>query len=159
MNIFFLHPDPEINARWHVDRHCPKMALEIAQILSNAIPEDSAPYKRSHVNHPMAIWVRESQENFNEAWEIGKAICKEYSFRYDRRTIIEDTLDKLKILEKSEFPKSGRTEPPRCFGELSSQIPKTENVYEDYRNYMVLGKQHIRKYKRREIPEWFVAAP
>lgn len=155
MNIFFLHPDPKINAQWHVDRHCPKMALEIAQILSNAIPIESAPYRRSHVNHPMAVWVRESAENFDEAWTIAKAICGEYTYRYGKRTVIEDTLDKIKLLPKSEFKTKGRTEPPRCFGDFSDKIPTTSDVYTDYRNYMILGKQHLRKYKNREIPDWF----
>lgn len=36
MNIFYLHPDPSICAKYHVDKHCVKMIVEYAQLLSTA---------------------------------------------------------------------------------------------------------------------------
>jgi hypothetical protein len=36
MNIFYLHEDPKICAQMHNDKHCVKMILEYAQLLSTA---------------------------------------------------------------------------------------------------------------------------
>ena len=36
MNIFYLHPNPQTAARMHCDKHCVKMILEYAQLLSTA---------------------------------------------------------------------------------------------------------------------------
>ena len=36
MNIFYLNKDPKIAAMDHKDKHCVKMILEYAQILSTA---------------------------------------------------------------------------------------------------------------------------
>ena len=36
MNIFYLHNDPKICAEMHNDKHCIKMILEYAQLLSTA---------------------------------------------------------------------------------------------------------------------------
>jgi hypothetical protein len=34
MNIFYLHPNPEVCAKHHCDKHVVKMTLETAQLLS-----------------------------------------------------------------------------------------------------------------------------
>jgi hypothetical protein len=36
MNIFYLDNDPKLAAQYHVDKHCVKMILETAQLLSTA---------------------------------------------------------------------------------------------------------------------------
>ena len=44
MNIFYLDKDPKIAAQMHCDKHCVKMILEYAQLLSTAhriLDEDS----------------------------------------------------------------------------------------------------------------------
>ena len=89
MNIFYLHNDPKICAEMHVDKHCVKMILEYAQLLSTAhrvldgkqstrlsktgrnqkywaLPDDrdSLLYSATHMNHPSAIWVRKNQQNY-----------------------------------------------------------------------------------------------
>ena len=92
MNIFYLHNDPKICAEMHVDKHCVKMILEYAQLLSTAhrvldgtlvngysktgrkqkryvLPDDrdSVLYSATHINHPSAVWVRKSDANY--AWQ------------------------------------------------------------------------------------------
>jgi hypothetical protein len=88
MNIFYLHHDTKICAQYHNDKHCIKMILESAQLLSTAHRVidgtqtielvngrkrkrwsldnpalDSVLYKATHVNHPSSVWVRQSSEN------------------------------------------------------------------------------------------------
>ena len=36
MNIFYLHEDPKICAEMHLDKHCTKMLVEYAQLMSTA---------------------------------------------------------------------------------------------------------------------------
>jgi hypothetical protein len=83
MNIFYLHNDPKTCAEMHVDKHCVKMILEYAQLLSTAHRvldgiqvvglsksgrkqtryelsdnRDGILYSATHINHPSAIWCR-----------------------------------------------------------------------------------------------------
>ena len=90
MNIFFLDIDPEIAARFHGDKHVVKMILECAQLLYSAhwvlnpceVP--SFAYKKTHVNHPCAVWTRESIENYEGLCELAIELCSEFTFRYGK---------------------------------------------------------------------------
>ena len=90
MNIFYLHKDPEISAKMHCDKHVVKMIIEYAQLMSTAHrildgdeyegrtkigrrirrwkhPNkniENTIYKASHINHPSAVWARESVANY-----------------------------------------------------------------------------------------------
>ena len=88
MNIFFLHRNPKISARWHVDRHVTKMILEICQMWftswhmidpTHAILTPA--YMKTHVNHPCAKWVRQSTVHYDWLVALGQALCMEYTFR------------------------------------------------------------------------------
>ena len=106
MNIFYLHSDPEMCAKWAVDSHCVKMILEAAQLLSTAhrvidgletegksasgrrkkvwvLPEDRdfKLYNATHVNHPSAVWARQSNNNYNWLWCYLLEHCREYTRR------------------------------------------------------------------------------
>ena len=90
MNIFFLSENPVQAAEWMVDKHVVKMILESAQLLSTAhriidgretqgksatgrnvkrwILNDAREpvlYSATHINHPSAVWCRQSVENYN----------------------------------------------------------------------------------------------
>ena len=104
MNIFYLDHDPTTSARAMTDKHCVKMILESAQLLSTAHRVlDGTPmtklsksgakltrydhplplYQATHINHPSAIWVRESADNYKWLYSHFLALCVEYSLRYD----------------------------------------------------------------------------
>jgi hypothetical protein len=62
MNIFWLDKDPAICAKYHNDKHCVKMILEYAQLLSAAHHVHSSPYKEhvyrmTHKGHPCTKYV------------------------------------------------------------------------------------------------------
>lgn len=68
MNIFVLHPSPQISAQYHCDQHLHKMILESAQMLStaawNRFPEiRSSIYKPAYPKHPCTIWTNQSPDN------------------------------------------------------------------------------------------------
>jgi len=74
MNIFLTDKDPKIAASHLDDLRLNKMILETAQLLSGAYPslfkdnwsQDNYGklYKKTHINHPCAIWARKSIDNF-----------------------------------------------------------------------------------------------
>lgn len=70
MNIFHTNTDPYRCADEHCNVHQVKMILEYAQLLSTAHhvtgSGTDAMYKATHVNHPSAVWARES--TYNYAW-------------------------------------------------------------------------------------------
>ena len=105
MNIFYLHQDPDIAAKAMTDKHVVKMILESAQLLSTAhrvldgiaykkatasgaqITRYTHPlplYQATHINHPSAIWVRESADNYMWLYSHFLSLCSEYTRRYGK---------------------------------------------------------------------------
>ena len=87
MNIFATHPDPEISARHHCDVLLRKMVVECAQLLSTAhivIDRKQVAYKKTHENHPCAIWVQATRDNYRWAFEFYCSMLDEYEFRFGR---------------------------------------------------------------------------
>jgi len=105
MNIFYLHKDPSIAAQAMTNKHIVKMILESAQLLSTAHRVlDGTPYTRlsksgarlkryhhplplyeaTHINHPSAVWVRESARNYAWLYSHFIALNIEYGKRYDK---------------------------------------------------------------------------
>lgn len=159
MNIFFLDEDLVKSAEYHVTRHVSKLAIEANQLLSECYRGEH-PYSMSkaHKNHPMAIWIRKTQGNFDYVVKYVDALCKECAFRGYKNEKNLDVLSFCKAHPPTNLESLSMdfTNPPRCFGDLKGVIPETDNVVTDYRNYYVLGKQHLKHYKNRNIPDWFV---
>ena len=86
MNLFVLHRDPAIAARWQCDRHVVKMTLEAAQILCSAahLLGQRAPYKPTHLGHPCVVWTAASRGNWRWVVAHGEALAEEYRRRYGR---------------------------------------------------------------------------
>ena len=84
MNIFILSEDPTEAAQAQIDKHVVKMPLETAQLLCATFPEKTAPYARTHYNHPCAIWTRQTTGNFLWLCDHGEALSAEYTRRYGK---------------------------------------------------------------------------
>jgi hypothetical protein len=85
MNIFVLHSDPHAIARHYCDIHLRKMMVEHVQLLCSAMPEDIAPYKRTHYNHPCSKWVRASASNWEWLNSLTWSMGHEYFNRFGKR--------------------------------------------------------------------------
>lgn len=84
MNIFATNECPKICAQEHCDVHLVKMILETAQLLSTAhvvLDGVQVAYKKTHQNHPSAIWVRESVGNYTWTFRLLEELIEEYQFR------------------------------------------------------------------------------
>lgn len=74
VNIFAFDPCARMSALWLDDVRKNKMILESCQLLSTAMnvlaPDHKLDtYKTSYLNHPCAVWARESELNFT--WLVG----------------------------------------------------------------------------------------
>ena len=149
MNIFFLDSSPSQAAIYNVDSHVRKIILEAAQMLSSAY--DSAPYRKTHVNHPMTRWCRESRGNFEWALAHGFALCREFTYRFGKTHKTLEVFNWYQNnpprIEKSEF-----TPPPQCFGDYKDLCFTPNDPILGYRKYYNIAKKHLFAWKNREIP-------
>lgn len=86
MNIFATYSCPIKSAKYLDNKRQIKMILESAQLLCTALNLNGvqAPYKTTHLNHPAAIWVRQSRQNYSWLLLHLKTLCNEYSKKYNK---------------------------------------------------------------------------
>jgi len=149
MNIFFLHYIQSICARYHCDKHVVKMILETAQLLCTAIwcSGGEAPYKKTHMNHPSAIWARKSKENWNWLHVLGLELCKEYTYRYGKIHKSQAIIESLKCPNISDIP---FTPPPPAMPKMY----KSKDSLLSYRLYYIFDKTRMLTWKKRDEPSW-----
>lgn len=147
-----LHKNPSKCALFHNNKHVVKMILETAQILCTThwVTGSEAPYKKTHVNHPSCIWVRESIENYRWLVNLGLCLCEEYTYRYEK---IHKTEDKLLWLAYNEpsLPNIKMTKIKLVMPDRYKNIDPVKA----YRNYYIGEKQHMAQWKNRPVPKWF----
>jgi len=85
MNIFVLHGDPRLCARYHSDVHVVSQLKEGAQIMSTAchllgLWHDRL-YRVSHPGHPCCKWAAESVCNMEWLLELVFSLNREYVLR------------------------------------------------------------------------------
>lgn len=175
MNIFYISEDPFEAARMMVDKHVVKMILETAQLLSTAhrvidgeefvgqslsgrkakrwrLPDfrDAVLYQATHINHPSAVWCRNSNNNYNWLYAHFLALLDEYTYRYGKVHKCATLVDSL------------RSTPHNIHvGYLTPVTPAMPDEYKvehdsvtSYRNYYRVAKQRMHKWTNRQIPEW-----
>lgn len=155
MNIFILDKDKRKNVQYHPNKHIVKMPIEGAQILCSAYyytgEQDNVPniYKLTHKNHPCAIWCRESKENWEWLKDFVMLLGEEYTYRYGKNHL---SVEKTKGFFTPNLPSKGLTSFPLCMPEQY----RCNDIVQSYRNYFIGEKQHLKEYKKRDIPEWWV---
>lgn len=176
INLFYLSKYPTKNAQYHNDKHVVKMITELVQQLSTAHrvldgieyidysrnnrrirrfylldgKMNQALYKATHINHPMNIWVRESNAHYDYTYALARALAREYSYRYNKNHKSANVLPYL-------------SEPPKCllnnkWRDPPQSMPKdvqNEDTVVAYRNYYMLYKYHIASWKYRKVPYWW----
>ena len=139
MNIFYLDECPRKAARMHCDKHVVKMILECAQLLSSAHHVLESPiaeqvYKKTHVNHPSAVWVRESDAHYLYTYQLMLALGEEYTKRYHKTHL---TITKMKGLLSqlpSKISSIGWQDPPQCLPDECKHA-NTVVAYMSYYNH------------------------
>lgn len=178
MNIFFVNEDPVLAAQALVDKHVVKMILESAQLLSTAhrfldyqvirthTPEgkkrsatdyllndarDHVLYRQTHINHPSAIWCRNSVENYLWLVDHFFALMDEYTHRYNKVHKCQGELSYMLQSPPKKLEAWDWTPMPSCMPE---EYQISDNPVENYRQYYRIGKKHLHKWTNREPPEW-----
>jgi hypothetical protein len=160
VNIFFLDPDPTTCAEYHFDKHMSKMVIEYAQLLSTAhnvlddLSSFTTPfYKTTHVNHPSAVWVRESIHHYTWLYRLFRELSLEYRFRYGRDHATWVKLGEALKRPPQFIPKSVLWfDPPPC---MPAKFVVPGDIVASYRNYYLRGKPAAwRKWKGRTTPFW-----
>ena len=163
----------------HVDKHCVKMILETAQLLSTAhrvldgrlqigvsdtgrkvkrwvLPSelDKILYSATHMNHPSAVWCRENHSNYQWLHSLLVELCKEYTYRYGKIHKCEQIglVEALKQLPIS-INKGSFTEPTPAMPE---QYKVLNDSVTSYHNYYNGEKQRMFSWKNRTTPEWVI---
>jgi len=179
MNIFYLDHDVYKCAEMHNNKHTVKMILEYAQLLSTAhrfldgtlvvgnsetgrkqkryVLSDSREsnlYSATHINHPSAIWVRQSPENYIWLSNLLIALCEEYTHRYGKTHKVERVglcFVLLKNIPKN-IANNGFTQPTPA---MPDEVKIPGNSIASYQNYYINNKSHLANWKNREIPVWY----
>ena len=180
MNIFYLDHDVRKCAEMHNDKHTVKMILEYAQLLSTAHRvldgtifvgksasgrkktsyvlmdnRESILYSATHVNHPSAVWVRQSYANYVWLSKLLTELCREYTYRYGKIHKVE--LSGLE--EELMYPPMNIAPVTVPFTEPTPAMPNEVKIPGDsiasYRNYYINNKSHLANWKKRPIPEWY----
>jgi hypothetical protein len=170
MNIFYLSHNTTECAKLHVDKHVVKMVLEYAQLLSTAHrvidgiqctsiskngrkqtiytladSRESLLYTATHINHPSAVWVRQSSQNYLWLYQLFCSVCKEYTYRYGRQHASERLSIELKYLP-NKIPVREFTEPTPAMPE--EYITKGDSIT-SYRTYYKNDKKRLFSWKGR----------
>ena len=151
MNIFYLHEKPEVCARMHCNKHVVKMILESAQMLCTAhwINGGEAPYKKSFMNHPSTVWARGSLQQYKWLCNMAKNLCKEYTYRYEKKHKTEDIIDWC-ITNEPKLSNDKFVQPPQCMPIEYKSVCSIKA----YRTYYLNDKKGFLDYKKRETPQW-----
>jgi len=169
MNLFLLSLDRQQCVRWYADKHIVKMILELAQLLygvwgvlenpewRNFAPSGS--YKVTHKNHPIALWMRESKENYKFAASYAHPMLAEYSRRYKKIHACARHLDWLVPNIPSNLPDGPLTQMPQAMPDefkIRDGCGTMEDTVLAYRAYYIGFKvKNIRiTYTDTEWPEW-----
>ena len=178
MNIFYLDNDVVTCAEMHNDKHCVKMILEYAQLLSTAHRvldgvelnglsvsgrkkkfwtlgdrRDYILYKATHINHPSAVWVRKNQQNYIWLSQLLHALCKEYTYRYGKIHKVErDGLLEELYNWPMNIPMGEFTEPTPA---MPDDVKVAGDSIKSYHNYYIKNKAHLANWKNRKVPDWY----
>jgi hypothetical protein len=158
MNIFYLDNDPMVCAQMHNDKHCVKMILETAQLLSSShhLLNDTPPegiYKMTHKNHPSAIWARHNRSNYMWLYLLFVELCAEYTFRYGK-THKTEAMKHILCQAPQNIPEGEFTEPTPA---MPDECKVPGNSLASYRSYYIMNKGHLATWKKRNKPEWYNA--
>ena len=175
MNLFILSLLQKQIAEWMFDSHIVKIILEAVQVLSTAKrlvdPDDpicqptqstlAEPqlYKIAHKNHPVTIWVRQSQQNYIWTLILVYEMHKEWRYRfghtkeeYHKSFLVAGQL--LKHMPSADkFPQQGLTP----FAQAMNHYPmcKHTDPIQAYRNYYHAAKPFAKWQKGRVAPYWW----
>lgn len=174
MNIFFLDKNPFKNAKCYYNRHVVKIILEITQMLYTVLAPFLSlqetrlqPYKPTHTNHPMNIWLCQSLDNVKFVLVIARSLVREYRTRYQKNhrcskhleflyrlvndPAFEEAWNKRVILKFRDTTTLAYLDPDEPQFRNLTKIPlcmpekyHSNSALLSYRLYYLMDKRHVR---------------
>ena len=160
----------------HVDKHCVKMILEYAQLLSTThryldgilstglsksgrkqqryvLSDDREHilYSATHINHPSAVWVRQSEQNYRWLFTLFCELLKEYTYRYGKLHACERLVTTLGRPPKNIDMDKSFTEPTPA---MPDHYKVAGDSIQSYKNYYLGDKTRMFSWKNRQTPSW-----
>lgn len=131
-----------IPARWRTNRVW-KLDSYLERVL----------YKATHINHPSAVWVRKSYENYEWLYNLLVNLCEEYTYRYGKVHKIErdGLLEHLFVKPKNIPLGVGFTEPTPAMPDI---YKVDGDSIQSYKNYYLGEKTRMFSWKNRNQPIW-----
>lgn len=181
MNIFMLDNNATKAARMHCDKHVVKMILEYAQLLCTAhrvldgqqvvgkspsgrkqtqykhpvATYDEKLYKATHVNHPSAVWARQSYRNYSWLYSLFMACCSEYEYRYGKQHLCYTKLAGILEYPPSNIAGSPSADCTPILQAMPEEYKQADGV-QAYREYYKTKQNNFKMvWTKRETPEWF----
>jgi hypothetical protein len=181
VNIFYLDNDPVKCAQMHVDKHVCKMVIEYAQLLSTTHRVlDGEEYRRlsannrsikawrlpdgreerlmkpTMMNHPSAIWLRQSDKNYLWLYNMWCELLKEFTYRYGKTHACARLIPDLAVLP-TNIPDKPFTGPIPA---MPDECKVPGNSLQSYHNYYNMNKSHLWSWKgkinSRPVPKWLI---
>ena len=157
MNIFFLNKNPYECATLHCDKHCVKMIIEYAQLLSTAhrvLDNNYEVYKIAHLNHPSTIWTRTNKANYKWLSMLWVYLCSEYTYRYDKVHLTEKKLRSHLVHAPRNISEGKFFDPPQC---MPDDV-KRESSLIAYQEYYKKYKRYFARWTKRPLPKFMEVA-
>jgi len=123
---------------------------------------DSNIYSATHINHPSTVWTRDSEENYLWLTDLWCELMKEYTYRYEKNHATERLIPFLLNAPDNINRDRKFTEPTPA---MPDDAKVMKEVYTDrfeidalasYRKYYIQNKIHLAKWKKRDVPDWYV---
>lgn len=161
VNFFFLDKNPKLNSQYYCDKHVNKIMIEICQLLSNVLHNNTnlkPPYKKT-TNIPITLapykWANYSKGNYIYLLNLAEALLNEYKYRYDKNEHkTEKVIEWLKNNIPNHFKHKKRT---KLF--YTKNIDLFHKYIKDdvdcFRYIYVNYKCKNDKWTKREKPKWF----
>jgi hypothetical protein len=163
MNIYYLHRDPRMAARYHNDRHVSKQILESAQIMVAAhIALDGMwaveaafgtdlPLRPTHGEHPCVKWVSVSDKNYDWLQTLAVHLGQEYRARFGSVHVMAGLIDNLSV-RPMKIRHVSATAIPQCMPEEY----RGQDAVTAYRQFYYHEKMHLARWSApAEIPPWW----
>lgn len=134
MNLFAMSDCPVQSAIWIDNKRLPKMLLECAQMMATAMHEYGVPhaYRPTHVNHPSAVWMRQSRDHWAWCLEHMDALHSEMLRRFGtlhKSMLHFDVFDDFGV---NCLPAAGFVPHANC-----TDFKHIDNVHTAYRHHLI----------------------
>jgi hypothetical protein len=110
-------------------------------------------YRATHVQHPLARWVRRSTKNYRICVEYALALCREYTQRYHREHSVQIHAEWMSAHVPPNLPQRGMTPIPICTAEGGKARHRRDAV-RAYRRAYIESKSSFARYRHCKPPAW-----